>query len=75
MVQNDSANGGDISVRASGGDRFTQVSYFDLSGNRKNVTASLTLSGLLQPTAALGERAYSAQITARHGGKKRVDPS
>lgn len=71
VVQNDSANGGDISVRASGGDRFTQVSYFDLSGNRKNVTSSLTGSGLLQPTPALGERAYSAQITTRHGGKKR----
>ncbi len=70
-VQNDSANDGVISVRATGGDRFTQLSYFDISDGRRNVTAGLSRAGVHLAAPGLAENAYAATVLVKRGAKKR----
>lgn len=70
-VQNDSANEGSITVRATGGDRYALMSYFEASGSRSNVTAAITRAGIVRQIPGLGESTYSAGITLRHRSKRK----
>lgn len=68
-IQNDSAAAGALAVTAKGMARGTEVSYFDFSNGRKNVTARLTRSGLVVPLQGSGQKEFLAVVAVRPGSR------